>query len=128
MKEEEGGIQFRKLCSEDAVCVSTGVAKARGEEHNGPLPSLSMQHAETPMSQGQIHLGGQLSPSQPCTSEQLHNPHHTVLCHLILVTATQKQSVSGTGTGCTYTVSPWPRRPPSPQPQEYTSPVAAKAR
>ena len=60
MKEAECGIQFRKLCSESAVCVSTGVAKARGEEHDGPLSSLSMQHAETPMSQGQIHLGAAL--------------------------------------------------------------------
>ena len=56
--KEECGVQFRKLCSEGAVCVSTGVAKARGEEHEGPLPSLSMQHAEPPVQQGQIHLGG----------------------------------------------------------------------
>lgn len=87
--KEESGIQFRKLlqwgCS---MCINRS-SKSQGE-HEGPLPSLSMQHAEPPVQQAADPSGGQPSPSQPCTSDQLHNPHHTYLCHLILVSSNTK--------------------------------------
>lgn len=80
--------------------------------------------AEHPrVSQGRT-LGQPCPPAcHSCGKTPCHTPFRPVLGK-----ATQRESMSVTGAGCTYTVSPWPSRPPSPQPQEYTSPVAAKAR
>lgn len=107
------------------VCVANkGVVKARGDKHEGQLMSVLWVDSHI-VTQGLIHLVG--APSWPYMSEELEDtsPHLSFPPHF---GCSKTKAKSVIGRDYTYTVSPWPNRPPSPQPQEYTSPVAAKAR